>query len=59
MATTAEDPVAQVATDPTRTDAPQAKAAHEDTFCLKTRGVMILPTTAGSSTNAHTLTIVV
>ncbi len=59
MATKAEDPVAQVAAGPTRTDGPQAKEAHEDTFRLKTRGAMILPTTAGSSTNAHTLTVAV
>ncbi len=59
MATTAEEPVAQVAEGPTRTNGPQAKEAHEDTFRLKMRGAMILPTTAGSSTNAHTLTIAV
>jgi hypothetical protein len=59
VATTAEDPVAQVAVGPTRTDGPQAKEAHEDMFRLKTRGAMILPTMAGSSTNAHTLTVAV
>jgi hypothetical protein len=59
VATKAEDPVAQVAAGPTRTDGPQAKEAHEDTFRLKTRGTMILPTMAGSSTNAHTLTVAV